>query len=35
VGTPYADYDQHPPDLTNEDDNEMLFAAPAHNLGAR
>jgi hypothetical protein len=34
VNTPYADYDNIPPDLTNEDDNEMLFAAPAHNLGA-
>ena len=32
--TPYADYDQIPADLNNDEDINLSFAAPAHNLGA-
>lgn len=32
--TPYADYDQIPDDLNNDEDILLNFAAPAHNLGA-
>ena len=32
--TPYADYDEIPDDLNNDEDMVLEFAAPAHNLGA-
>jgi O-antigen ligase/polysaccharide polymerase Wzy-like membrane protein len=34
LNTPYSNYDDIPPGLANTDDNNMNFAAPAHNLTA-